>query len=91
MGAALHGTFRAAGASPQLIGLTRIASSAEDAGYDFLVESVRSLAPVMEKLGIASAEDLGIDTLKSRLLAEGASGDHCIFYPRLVGAWATVR
>lgn len=91
MGAALYGAFRSAGAKPQMIGLTRVTDGEDRAGYQFLVESVRSLMPAMEKLGIAAARDIGIDTLEQRLLAEAASGDHCIFYPRLVGAWAKVQ
>ncbi len=43
----------------------------------------------MGKLGIATPEEIGIDTLYERLTAEAGAGEHCIFYPRLVGAWAT--
>jgi 2-polyprenyl-3-methyl-5-hydroxy-6-metoxy-1,4-benzoquinol methylase len=91
MGTGLFSAFRAAGVTPAMIGLTRITSSKDQIGFDFLVESVRSLMPAMNKLGIATADDIDIDTLRSRLLAEAAAGDHCIFYPRLVGAWATVK
>jgi hypothetical protein len=72
-----------------MAGLTRITSSSDEAGIDFLVESIRSLLPAMMKLGVATEETINIDTLRQRLLQESASGDHCVFYPRLVGAWAT--
>jgi ubiquinone/menaquinone biosynthesis C-methylase UbiE len=91
MGVGLFGAFRAAGLKPEMVGLTRITTSDDEAGVDFLVESVRSLLPAMEKLGIAGRDVIEIDTLRDRLLQEFASGDHCVFYPRLVGAWATVR
>jgi hypothetical protein len=55
-----------------------------------MVESLRSLTPLIVKLGVATPEEIGIDTLGKRLLAEAGDGGHCIFYPRLVGAWATV-
>lgn len=87
MGTALFPTFRAAGLEPQLAGFTRIGSGAEAAGFHFFTESVRSLLPFMEKLGIARPEEVGIDTLYERLAAE-MGPDHCIFYPRLLGAWA---
>lgn len=90
MGVALYSTFRAAGLRPQMVGLTRITSSDDEAGTDFLVESIRSLLPAIIKLGIATEETVGIDTLRQRLLQESALGDHCVFYPRLVGAWATI-
>jgi ubiquinone/menaquinone biosynthesis C-methylase UbiE len=89
MGVALYSTFRAAGLTPQMAGLTRITSSSDEAGIDFLVESIRSLLPAMMKLGVATEETINIDTLRQRLLQESVSGDHCVFYPRLVGAWAT--
>jgi hypothetical protein len=74
-----------------MAGLTRITSSDDETGVDFLVESVRSLLPAMEKLGIATRDVVKVDTLRDRLLRESASGDNCVFYPRVVGAWAVVR
>lgn len=91
MGVGLFDGFCSAGLKPEMIGLTRIAASNEQAGIDFLVESVRSLLPAMEKLGIAGSDTVAIDTLRERLVQESASGHHCVFYPRLVGAWAVVR
>lgn len=88
MGAHLFAAYRAAGLAPELIGFTRIADGTELAGFEFVTESVRSLLPIMAKLGIASPEEVGIDTLYERLVAEAGTGEHCIFYPRLVGAWA---
>jgi ubiquinone/menaquinone biosynthesis C-methylase UbiE len=89
MGSHLFAAYRAAGLAPQLAGFTRIAGGGEEAGFEFVTESVRSLMPVMGKLGIATPEEIGIDTLQARLIAEAGTGEHCIFYPRLVGAWAT--
>jgi ubiquinone/menaquinone biosynthesis C-methylase UbiE len=91
MGVGLFGAFRAAGLKPEMVGLTRITTSDDGAGVDFLVESIRSLMPAMEKLGIATRDVVNIDTLRDRLLQETTSGDHCVFYPRLVGAWAKVQ
>lgn len=88
MGSRLHATFRAAGLEPTLLGYTRIGSRADTAGFDYLVESVRSLAPVMAKLGIVSPDEIGLDTLRDRLLAEADAADACIFYPRFIGAWS---
>lgn len=91
MGVGLFGAFRAAALKPQMIGLTRIYTGEDLSGFDFLVESVRSLLPAMEKLGIVSPKDVDIDTLRERLLREPGAKDHCVFYPRIVGAWATVE
>lgn len=89
MGAGLYPAYRAAGLNPGMIGLTRIGNDQDVDGFAFIVESTRSLAPAMAALGIATAEDIDIDTLHDRLIAEAQTGeDPCIFYPRLVGAWA---
>lgn len=90
MGARLYPAYRAAGLMPEMIGLTRISNGEDADGFAFIVESTRSLMPAMEALGIATAADIGIETLQQRLLDEAGAGDPCIFYPRLVGAWARV-
>ena len=88
MGSELFATFRAAGLDPALCAFQHVGSFEEDAGFDFLAESVRTMVPAIEKLGIASAADVDIETLKDRLIAEAQGSDACIFYPRFVGAWA---
>jgi SAM-dependent methyltransferase len=90
MGSHLFAAFRAAGLNPDLIGFTRIGSGKEEAGFEFMAESVRSLLPFIEKLGIATPEEIGIGDLQDRLRAEASDGEYCVFYPRLIGAWASV-
>ncbi|WMT86740.1 class I SAM-dependent methyltransferase [Pelagibacterium sp. 26DY04] len=90
MGARLYPAYRAAGLTPEMIGLTRISNRDDVDGFAFIVESTRSLLPAIEALGIATAVEIDIDTLHQRLLDEARAGDPCIFYPRLVGAWARV-
>lgn len=88
MGLRLHETYRAGGLSPTLAGYTRVGDRDDPAGFDFFSESIRSLLPALEKLGIARAAEIDIDTLSSRLVAEANPKDPAIFYPRLVAAWA---
>lgn len=90
MGMKLHSTFRAADLSPAITAFTRVGHKDETAGFEFLAESVRSLLPTMEKLGIANSADVDIDTLAERLAVEAQASDPAIFYPRFVVAWAKV-
>lgn len=91
MGAALYPAYRAAGLAPDMIGLTRVSNDQDVDGFEFIVESTKSLMSAMEALGIASAVEIDIETLHDRLIEEAQAGhDPCIFYPRLVGAWARV-
>lgn len=89
MGSRLYRTFRGAGLLPTMAGSTRVEAGPDALAYEFLAESVRSLAPMLERRGIASAAAMDVDTLAERLRRDALAGDHCFIFPRLVGAWAT--
>ena len=89
MGSKLYATFRAAGLEPRLHGSCKIESGPNSITYDFAAQTLRTLVPAMEEFGIASAEEIGVDILADRLRRQAVSGDHCIFFPRIVGAWAS--
>ena len=88
-GSRLYATFRAAGLTPRLFGTCRIESGPDSIAYDFAAETLRSLLPAIEQYGIATAQEVGIDTVAARLREASVAGDHCIFMPRLIGGWAT--
>jgi ubiquinone/menaquinone biosynthesis C-methylase UbiE len=88
MGSRLFGVFGKAGLEPTLIGRFRVEGGPDSRAYEFLAETVRSLAPRMEELGVATAEEIGVDTLAERVRAEALANDTCFFFPRLVGAYA---
>jgi SAM-dependent methyltransferase len=87
MGSRLAPTFRAAGLDPHDLIFTWTGRGSETAIFDFVADSISSLLPSIEKLGIATPQDVDIATLRERLTAE-ASADHAIHFPRFVGAWA---
>jgi ubiquinone/menaquinone biosynthesis C-methylase UbiE len=89
MGSKLYATFRSAGFTPRLTGTIRIESGPDSIAYQFAAQTLVSLLPAMEKHGIATATEIGIDTLAERLRAAATAGDHCILMPRLIGAWAS--
>jgi hypothetical protein len=89
MGKKLYSVFRAAGLTPRLSGATRIESGPNSIVYPFAAQTLLSLLPAIQRLGIASPAELGIETLADRLRADAIAGDHCILMPRLVGAWAS--
>jgi SAM-dependent methyltransferase len=90
MGSRLYATFRAAGLSPALTGMTHIAPANDLAVFAFAADTLTSLLPKMESYGVANAAEVDLDTLAARLHRAAVAGDHCIFMPRLVGAWARV-
>jgi SAM-dependent methyltransferase len=56
-------------------------------GYDFGAESLRSMLPLILELGIATADEVEIDTLAQRLRAEIVGSGGVLKTPDLVGAW----
>ncbi len=89
MGSKQYATFRAAGFHPRLTGTTRIESGPESIVYQFTAQTLVSLLPAIEKHGIATPDEIGIDTLADRLRVAAVAGDHCIMLPRLIAAWAS--
>lgn len=88
MGSRLYATFRQVGMTPNMAGSCRVECPPGTAVFGFAAETVRSLLPRILALGVATAEEVDIDTLATRLSREAVIGDHCIFLPRLVGAWS---
>jgi SAM-dependent methyltransferase len=88
MGLKLDATFRAAGLSPQLYAAGRLVAGAESTGYDVLASVIRTLLPLIGKLGIATAAQVDIDTLADRLKDATVAANACWLSPVLVGAWA---
>jgi len=88
MGLKLFSTFVAAGLpAPSMSLEASIGGGENDPGSLLLPEVVRSLLPVIESLGIASAEQVQIESLESRVRAEIAELGAVTILPTLIGAW----
>ncbi len=57
-------------------------------GFDYIAASVKSLLPLIVDLGIASAEQIDIDTLASRLRAETAASKRPLVLPPHITAYS---
>jgi 2-polyprenyl-3-methyl-5-hydroxy-6-metoxy-1,4-benzoquinol methylase len=88
MGLSLYRTFVEAGLPPpQMIMGARVEGRSESLGYQIVVQVVKSLLPVMERLGVANEQEVQIETLAQRLRDEVISRGAVIVLPPLVGAW----
>jgi hypothetical protein len=56
--------------------------------YEWLAETVRSLLPRMEALGIVTAAEMDIDTLEDRLRQEAVAARGAVVGPAIIGAFA---
>ena len=83
--------FRAAGLSdPSLIVRWKAEPAPGLAGTQYLVETIRSLLPMMERFGVASASDVDIDTLGTRLQEALVAEQGTMLPPCVVGTWSRV-
>ena len=56
-------------------------------GYSWIANSMRSLTPLAEKLGIATAADLNLDSLADRIRDDAVTREVMVWAPPLVGAY----
>lgn len=88
MGGKLFATFLAAGLpAPQMIAAGRVEGGPQSQAYEYIAQTLNSLLPAMQREGVATAEEIGIDTVAHRLREEAVARNACIMLPPFVGAW----
>jgi hypothetical protein len=63
----------------------------DSAAVTLIAESTRSLLPVMERGGIVTAQEVDIDTLRTRMVRACTEVQATVYVPELVASWAEVR
>jgi SAM-dependent methyltransferase len=92
LGLKLHGVFVEAGLpAPQLLLDVCVDGGADSPYYEWIASSTRSGLPALERLGIATAEEVGIETLAERLREETVGRAALLWVTSLVGAWARLQ
>ncbi len=91
-GLGLHAAFVAAGLPAPALRLDALIGGGANAA-DLLhlnADIVRSVVPEMERLGIATAREVDIETLADRMIAEAVAADAVLVGRYEVGAWSRV-
>ena len=89
MGRQLFGSFLAAGLpAPAMREEAIVGGGPGFAGYAWLAGVARSLGPLMDKLGIASTQQLDLDTLAEHLRDDSVARGAVVWGPALIGAHA---
>jgi ubiquinone/menaquinone biosynthesis C-methylase UbiE len=87
-GLKLRRIFREAGLpAPQMLQAARVEGGPDSPAYAQVAQITRSLLPLMEHTGVATAEQIDIETLAARLRVEAVAHDAVLVYPPLIGAW----
>ena len=91
MGLKMGQVFEAAGLiPPQMLLSGRVERGADAGVYRQISEVTRTLLPAMERIGVDTAVNVGVDTLEERLRAEAVAMDATLVAPPLVAAWTKV-
>ena len=92
MGIGLYRAFVDAGLPPPTMHLESPIGAAKTwEGYRYMATIFQSLLPLLEKYGLATAEQVGVDTLAPRIRREVIASKHPFFLPLHVTAYATFR
>lgn len=89
MGTKLYSTFLQSGLSaPNMMAVHPAVSGSDFPAYEDVAHGLRSLLPVIESKGIATSEEMDLDTLACRLREDAAANERVVFMSRVVGAWS---
>lgn len=89
VGLELYRIFRSSGLPAPMLRLDGLIGGGSNARtYEALAEVVRSLLPVMERFGVASGEEVEIESLAQRMRDEVLLKNGVVIAPLLIGAWA---
>ena len=90
MGTKLHSTFVAAGLSPPSMRLEALIGGGVNSSdvLHLVAQLVATLLPEMERLGVATAADVGLETLVDRMRSEIVAASSVIVGHFQIGAWS---
>ena len=91
MGLKLYATFIAAGLPAPSMRLSAVIGGGSSDWLNVIAENVRSLLPEMERLGVATAAEVGVETLADRLRKEVAASGGVIVGRSEIAAWSRVQ
>jgi SAM-dependent methyltransferase len=88
-GLKLPSIFREAGLPvPKTLQMARVEHGPDARGYAWIAELTRTLLPVMQQTGVAAVDEIGLDSLASRIRDEVVRKNAVLVMPPLIGAWA---
>jgi SAM-dependent methyltransferase len=88
MGWKLFATFQRAGLpGPEMFLGSPVGAGPDSPMYRHIAETVRSLLPMIESYGVASADEVMVDNLADRLRMEMTAAGTVCATPCLIGAW----
>ncbi len=73
--------------APQMILHSRVERGPDSPIYNLAAQMTRVMLPLMQQTGVATAEEVGVETLAERMRAEAVALDATLVTPPWIGAW----
>jgi SAM-dependent methyltransferase len=73
--------------APRMIQGARVEGGPDSHAYAQVEQITQTLLPLMQRTGVATAEEVGIETLAARLRDEVVANQAVIVSPAMIGAW----
>ena len=87
-GSKLAQMFQAAGLpAPQMMLHARVEQGPDSPIYHLVAQMIRVMLPLMQRTGVATAEEVGVETLAERMRAEAVALEATLVFPALISAW----
>jgi len=91
MGLRLYQAFKAAGLPGPALRLEAAIAGGQDAPASVWAGVIRAAVPMIERLGIATVDQIDPDSLTERLMADILAQDGVVIGPPMIGAWARME
>ena len=87
-GSRLAQIFEEAGLpTPRMILHARVERGPDSPLYALLAQMIHAQLPLMQRTGVTTADEVGVETLAERLRAEAVASNATLVMPALIGAW----
>ena len=73
--------------APQMILHARVEHGSDSPIYNLMAQMSRVMLPMMQRTGVATAEEVGVETQAERIRAEAVALGATLSFPPLIGAW----
>ena len=74
--------------APQMISHARVEHGSDSSIYNLVAQTTRVMLPLMQRTGVATAEEVGVETLAERIREEAVALNATLVTPPFIGAWA---
>jgi SAM-dependent methyltransferase len=88
-GLKLPSIFQEAGLpAPQTLQMARVEHGPDALGYAWIEQLTRTMLPLMQRTGVATPDEVGVDNLAARIRDEVVTKNAVLVLPPFIGAWA---